>query len=64
MLYCNNCRKEVVIYGVSHGAMSDDQLEKTRKHIEADGKIVLFNPPPFGPHNCPDCFNKLEEKNE
>ncbi len=61
MLFCNHCNKEVIIYGVSIGTALDDQLVKMRKKLEKEGKLILFNPPPFGPYSCPKCFNKLEE---
>ena len=62
VLYCKNCKKEVVIYGVNIGAVSDNDLDDLRKKIIEDGKIILFNPPPFGPYQCPDCFSQLIEK--
>ncbi len=62
MLYCMKCKKEVVIYGVNIGAVSDNDLDDLRKKIIEDGKIILFNLPPFGPYQCPDCFSQLIEK--
>ncbi len=60
MYYCESCKKEVVVYGVSPGM--DDELDKLRQEAEAEGKIVLFNPPPVGSYNCPICGTKLLEK--
>ena len=62
MLFCRNCKKEVVIYGVSYSEGMDDNLDKMREKFEEEGKIILFNPPPLGPYNCPICFSKLEER--
>ena len=47
MLYCMKCKKEVVIYGVNIGAVSDNDLDDLRKKIIEDGKLILFNPPPW-----------------
>ena len=41
MLYCKICKKEVVIYGVTIGAASDNDLEELRKKIIEDGKLIL-----------------------
>jgi len=60
MLYCGNCQKEVVIYGVSYKAGIDEDLDQLRKKIEREGKIILFNPPPIGEYNCPNCESKLD----
>ncbi len=62
MLYCTNCEKEVVIYGISYSEGADNQLKDMQKQLEKEGKIILFNPPPFGPYNCPNCFKILIEK--
>ena len=61
MLFCNKCKKEVVIYGVSAGAPSEG-LDEMASQMEKEGKIVLFNPPPFPPYNCPNCGTELIEK--
>jgi hypothetical protein len=62
MLYCNKCKREVVIYGVSYSEGIEDNLNELRDSIEQQGKIILFNPPPIGPYSCPNCFNGLEER--
>ena len=62
MLYCEKCQKEVVLFGVSLGAMKENELEKIKRSIEAENKIILFNPPPIGPYQCPVCFNELIER--
>ncbi len=62
MLYCQNCKKEVVIYGVSHSAVPDKALNDLRKQMEEEGKLILFNPPPFAPYHCPLCGMDLIEK--
>lgn len=61
MRYCNKCKKEVVVYGVSHAPGVEGELEQLRNQVEAEGKIILFNPPPFGQYNCPDCGTELTE---
>ncbi len=62
MLKCNHCHKEVVIYGVSLGAATNDDLTSFTEAMVHDGKLILFNPPPFGPYYCPACGTKLETK--
>ena len=61
MLFCKNCKKEVIIYGIPYSEGNNDQLEKFREKIEKEGKLILFNPPPFDSYNCPDCGSLLEE---
>jgi hypothetical protein len=63
-MYCRHCQKEVVVVGVSHGAATADDVESMRRGIEKDGKIALFNPPPMGPHFCPDCGTELHRYRE
>ena len=62
MLYCKNCKKEVVIIAVSIGAISERELESQREILEKEGKLILFNPPPFLPYKCPICQMELVEK--
>ena len=62
MQYCSKCKKEVVIYGVSHAPGIEEELEKLRNQAEQNGKLIIFNPPPFGHYNCPDCGTELTEK--
>ena len=62
MLFCKNCKKEVVIMAIPFGAVRDDELSRMQKEIEKDGKIPLFNPSPFGPYSCPICATELVEK--
>ncbi len=62
MLYCPRCQKEVILYGVSLGAVPDDALEKFAREMEQQGKIVLFNPPPLGNYQCPYCSSVLQER--
>ena len=61
MLYCKKCKKEVVIYGVSYSEGVDEALNQLRNQIEKEGKLILFNPPPFGKFQCPRCFSELSE---
>ena len=55
MLFCRNCKKEVVIYGVSYSEGINNNLNKMREKFEEEGKIILFNPSPFGSYNCSIC---------
>ncbi|MHA1292823.1 MAG: hypothetical protein ACTSQJ_09175 [Promethearchaeota archaeon] len=64
MLYCNKCQKEVIIYGVSYSSGVEEELENLSKKFESEGKIVLFNPPFFGPYKCPICFSELVDNGE
>lgn len=61
MLYCQKCKKEVVIYGVSYSEGIEESLGQLRNGIQKEGRLILFNPPPFGKCKCPDCGNNLEE---
>ena len=45
-----------------YSAEIEENLEKMTKKIEEEGKIILYNPPPFGPYSCPMCLKELEEK--
>ncbi len=63
-MYCKQCQKEVVIMGIGGGAASPQEIEAIRQSIEAEGKIALFNPPPFGPYVCPNCFQPLDDSPE
>jgi hypothetical protein len=58
-LYCETCRKEIVVIGVGPGAAPADEMENVRRSIEKEGKLVLFNPPPFGPRFCPECHAQI-----
>jgi hypothetical protein len=62
-MYCETCDKEVVVMGIPVNAVSDRELERMRKKIESEGRIILFNPPPVGPYRCPVCHTELKEKN-
>jgi hypothetical protein len=65
VFYCSRCTREVVIYGISHYPGAQEHTERVREELERDGKLVLFNPPPFGPYQCPACRAvELEEKAE
>lgn len=63
-LYCENCRKEIVVVGVGHGAASAEDIEFIRRSIEKEGKLALFNPPPFAPYFCPECHTELNSWEE
>jgi hypothetical protein len=58
-MYCRRCQKEIVVVGISHGAASGEDIDAIRRSIENEGKLPLFNPPPVGPHHCPECHQEL-----
>lgn len=60
-MYCPSCQKEVVIIGIPPGTATDAKLASIRRDLEQEGKLVLFNPPPFGPHSCPICGSQLDD---
>ena len=62
MLYCAKCMKEVEIFGISSGAPDAEKIvEGALNAARRAGKLILFNPPPMGPHHCPSCGGKLVE---
>jgi len=60
-MYCTHCKKTVVSYSVSFGALTDEQLEETRKYFEQKGELVVFNPPPRKPLRCPQCGGECSD---
>ncbi|MHA1799741.1 MAG: hypothetical protein ACTSVY_14935 [Candidatus Helarchaeota archaeon] len=60
-MFCKICKKEVVIFSASYSADIENGLDKLREQMEKEGKLILFNPPPFGPYKCPICRSKLED---
>ena len=65
MLYCKNCKKEVVIFAIPSGVEGADEIvEGQRKDAEKKGYFILFNPPPENvePYKCPVCHKELEQK--
>lgn len=63
-MFCVHCDKEVVIYTVSLGAASSGELSRMREQLQAEGKLVLFNPPPVGTLHCPRCRKPLQQDKE
>lgn len=61
MRYCPTCQREVVVFGVSSFPGADRIAEDARVAAEAEGKLILFNPPPIGPYRCPRCLGELVE---
>lgn len=61
MLYCQRCQKPVVIVGISLGAATEEEIREFNRGVEAEGRLILFNPPPFGPHLCPECGASLRD---
>ena len=51
-----------MVYGVPPGADVGDELAQMQKQAEAEGKLVLFNPPPVRPYHCPNCGSELIDK--
>jgi hypothetical protein len=62
MLYCNHCKKEVVILESSSSAGMDEEIDQWRGRMLKQGKLVLYNPPLIGKYYCPKCEHQLEEK--
>ena len=46
--------------GIGQGAATADEVDALRRSVEAEGKLVLFNPRPVGPYRCPECHAALE----
>ncbi|MHA1273688.1 MAG: hypothetical protein ACTSQS_09650 [Promethearchaeota archaeon] len=42
MLYCSNCDEEVIIFGISYGAIAEDDLNNLSKKFENEGKLILL----------------------
>ncbi|MHC1591201.1 MAG: hypothetical protein ACXQS8_03880 [Candidatus Helarchaeales archaeon] len=64
MLFCNRCKKKVVLYGVSHGAVPEEYLTRIFNDFNKQDVLVLFNPPLIGPYRCPACGTTLEMKKD
>ena len=64
MLYCNKCKKEVIVYSISGGAPgADNAIEHMREYAKKEGKMVIFNPSPIQKEfSCPKCASKLLHK--
>jgi hypothetical protein len=62
-MYCESCQKQVIIYGVSMGAVSEDELSQLKTDLEKKGILVLFNPPPLKRYFCPVCRKALRDDN-
>ena len=60
-MVCRQCKKEIVFLGIGHGTASSEEIDAMRRSVEDEGKLPLFNPPPFGPYHCPDCHGRLSE---
>lgn len=59
ILFCNNCQKEV--FQMS-GDVSEEDVQMFKEQFEADGKLLLVNPPVGGPLKCPACGSDLVQK--
>ncbi len=64
MWYCPKCKKVVDVYGVPFSPGIEEEMEKMRKEAESEGKLIMFNPPPVDPYNCPFCGTELIDKDE
>jgi len=60
-LYCNECNKVVVTYWVKPFG-NPKNLDNFRDQMKKEGNLILLNPPPVPPYNCPKCRTELEEK--
>ncbi|MFW9921352.1 MAG: hypothetical protein ACFFED_17260 [Candidatus Thorarchaeota archaeon] len=60
-MHCEKCSKEVVIMGIPLDTISNDELDRITEEIEREGKLILFNPPPFRPYHCPICGSELND---
>ncbi len=61
-MYCKYCQKQVIIYGVSMGAISEQELSQLKASLEKKGILVLFNPPPLKTYFCPICKKSLTDE--
>ncbi|GAB4319946.1 MAG: hypothetical protein Kow0069_23650 [Promethearchaeota archaeon] len=59
MLFCPRCGKEVIVVGLSPGPEAEKFADQIREAARREGKLVLFNPSPFGTPSCPVCFTGL-----
>lgn len=62
MFYCDHCKKEVLVYSLSHSKDSDKILDKLHRQTKAKGKLLLLNPNPMEPFRCPFCGSSLLSK--
>ena len=62
LLYCNKCKKEVVMYSIPPMPGAEEEINKLVKQAEKEGKLVILNAPQFGTHHCPICGEELIEK--
>ncbi|MHA1683355.1 MAG: hypothetical protein ACTSUE_20615 [Promethearchaeota archaeon] len=62
MYFCDKCQKEVVMYSIPVGAADPSDIDDMVSKAEAEGKLVLLNPPPFEDYKCPMCFSVLTSK--
>lgn len=57
MTRCKNCGREIVNFGVSLGAMPEEEIEKIKKKAESEGTAIVFNASPFEEiKTCQDCM--------
>ncbi|MFW9980017.1 MAG: hypothetical protein ACFFEJ_18185 [Candidatus Thorarchaeota archaeon] len=47
--------------GIPLDTISNDELDRITEEIEREGKLILFNPPPFRPYHCPICGSELND---
>ncbi|MBD3195721.1 MAG: hypothetical protein GF317_11735 [Candidatus Lokiarchaeota archaeon] len=62
MLYCEKCKKEVVIVGEGSLAGMDEEEETWISNMKEKGKLLLFDPPHSSAYLCPKCGGELIEK--
>lgn len=60
MSFCKKCKKEVVSFSIPSGAKDSEKIiDSMQSRAEKDGKLIIFNPPPFAKLKCPVCFSEL-----
>lgn len=60
MSFCPKCKKEVIRFSVPSGAKDSGKIvDSMQSHASKEGKLIIFNPPPFGKLKCPICLSEL-----
>jgi DNA-directed RNA polymerase subunit RPC12/RpoP len=62
MLYCTQCKKEIIIAGEGSSAGLDAEMDEWVEEAKRSGKILLYNPLKSKVYVCPKCGSQLVEK--